>query len=349
MDRFVLYGAGAAGRYTLKHLASKGNNQVVFADTDPSKWGKSINDAPVMSPTAAKILCPDATWVATCISAPARGIRAGIQAMGVKTVPLYEVLECFHGLPPEGAATTVSRLLGDMESGTAFFDQIAFRCNQDYDAQPLPSDCRDIYFPEFIKHRDDERFIDCGAADGDTVKAFMERWEKWDSIIAFEPDRSNYAKLCLITDPEGRGRITELGFAVSDFDGDTTFVASGDYSSHLGDGQNKVRVTTLDQMCGKTSPTYIKMDIEGAELEALWGARRILREHAPVLAICAYHTSDHLWQIPLLIHALNPDYKLYLRRYAEGAWELVWYAVPPDRFVVPVPANHESYSDNHTG
>ena len=75
----------------------------------------------------------------------------------------------------------------------------------------------------------------------------------------------------------------------------------------------------------------VKMDIEGSELEALWGARRILKEHSPVLAVCAYHTSDHLWQIPLLIHAIQPDYRLFLRRYAEGAFELVWYAVPPER------------------
>jgi hypothetical protein len=73
------------------------------------------------------------------------------------------------------------------------------------------------------------------------------------------------------------------------------------------------------------------MDIEGAELEALWGARRILEENSPVLAICAYHTSDHLWQIPLLIHAIQPDYRLFFRRYAEGAFEIVWYAVPPER------------------
>ena len=73
------------------------------------------------------------------------------------------------------------------------------------------------------------------------------------------------------------------------------------------------------------------MDIEGAELEALWGARKLLKQHSPVLAICAYHTSDHLWQIPLLIHAINPTYKLFFRRYAEGAFELVWYAVPPER------------------
>ena len=99
----------------------------------------------------------------------------------------------------------------------------------------------------------------------------------------------------------------------------------------------------------RNPPTYIKMDIEGAELEALWGARRILKEHSPVLAICAYHTSDHLWQIPLLIHAIQPDYKLYLRRYAEGAFELVWYAVPPDRVKSRIPLAHESYSDNHEG
>jgi len=98
----------------------------------------------------------------------------------------------------------------------------------------------------------------------------------------------------------------------------------------LGDN---VTCTKLDNVLMEP-PTYIKMDIEGAELEALWGARKLLKEHKPVLAICAYHTSDHLWEIPLLIHAIQPDYKLHLRRYAEGAWELVWYAIPAERVIL---------------
>jgi hypothetical protein len=80
-------------------------------------------------------------------------------------------------------------------------------------------------------------------------------------------------------------------------------------------------------------PTYIKMDIEGAEPEAIEGAARTLSEHAPVLAVCLYHRCDHLWRIPLLIKKLAPDYNIFIRRYAEECWELVCYAVLASRLI----------------
>ena len=92
-----------------------------------------------------------------------------------------------------------------------------------------------------------------------------------------------------------------------------------------------MKVYSLDNVLHPPWPTFIKMDIEGSEPAALWGARRILKEHKPVLAICAYHEAEHLWTLPLLIHALQPEYKLFLRRYAEYAFELIWYAVPMER------------------
>jgi hypothetical protein len=111
-----------------------------------------------------------------------------------------------------------------------------------------------------------------------------------------------------------------------------TFTALGDQTSRLSkNGSVTVPLFKLDTLLKDERPTFIKMDIEGAELEALWGAREIIRKHSPVLAICAYHESDHLWQIPLLIHSINPDLNLYLRRYLEATWELIWYAVPKGR------------------
>ena len=73
------------------------------------------------------------------------------------------------------------------------------------------------------------------------------------------------------------------------------------------------------------------MDIEGAEPDAIAGGAKLIAEQKPVIVTCLYHRSEHLWQIPLLIHAIAPDYKLYLRRYAEENWETVCYAVPPHR------------------
>jgi FkbM family methyltransferase len=355
----ILFGAGAAGRYALKYMREQGEDILCFADNDPVKAGSILEGTAVLSPQLAAKNNPDATWIACAISRPAATeIRAEIAAMGVKTKPLWECIPVCHGLPSDDARSVIASICGDADSILVMNDQCIFRRNPDYDEQISPSPISELYFPEFIKRLDDEVFIDCGAADGDTVKDFIKRWPKFKSIVAFEPDHENYAKLCEVHDPEGKGRITRVGMAVSDLDGEVDFTANGDYSSHLswvesrdasGGSEKRVRVTTLDKMVGSVVPTYIKADVEGSELELLWGARKLLKEHSPALAICAYHTSDHLWEIPLVIHAINPDYKLYFRRYAEGAFEIVWYAVPQDRVQISTAWSEHSIGDNHVG
>jgi FkbM family methyltransferase len=335
-DQFILFGAGSGGRYVLKHLASKSIFPVCFADNDQKKWLGTQDGVLIMDPEQARIAYPDAVWVACALKRPgAKEIREQIAAMGVRSKPLWECLPVCHGVPPETAKATVANICYDLPSKLEFYDQISFRNSPNYGGQLLPSDVNDIYFPEFISHRDDEHFIDCGAADGDTVQAFKERWKSFRQITAFEPDPFNLTKLRKATWADDR--VLRFDKAISDHKHEEFFTASGDYSSHLGGGSGELRVGCwrLDDiyLSDVVAPTFIKMDIEGSELEALWGARKVLKKHSPVLAICAYHTSDHLWQIPLLIHAIQPDYKLFLRRYAEGALELVWYAVPPERVI----------------
>jgi len=340
-QKIVLYGAGACGGYVLRHLRAKGIEPLAIVDSDSSKWGTTMSKSTmrdgiegieIISPDVAKVLYLDAEWVACAISRPAAPeIRAQLKAMGGKTKPLWEVLPVCHGLPPKGTQKTIADLLDDEQSLLEWCRQYEFRKNPDYDAQLPPSDIKEIYFPDFITHRDDEHFLDAGGGDGDTIKAFIERWTNYSQITAFEPDEENMAKLRESTSTNSR--VLRFDKALSDHMHEEFFTANGDYSSHLGEGQHRIQCWKLDDIYAESSrpPTYIKMDIESAEPEALWGARRILAEHKPVLAICAYHKSEHLWSIPLLIHALQPEYSLRLRRYAEGAFELVWYAVPPER------------------
>jgi len=75
------------------------------------------------------------------------------------------------------------------------------------------------------------------------------------------------------------------------------------------------------------------MDIEGAELDALKGARQLIAEHRPVLAICAYHLQSHLWQVPLLIQSISDSYRFFLRQQASDGWDLVCYAIPVERLL----------------
>jgi len=78
---------------------------------------------------------------------------------------------------------------------------------------------------------------------------------------------------------------------------------------------------------GDEKATFIKMDIEGSELEALKGAQNQIKVNKPKLAICVYHKETDLITIPQFILSLNPDYKLYLRHYGNFSTELVLYAL----------------------
>lgn len=91
-------------------------------------------------------------------------------------------------------------------------------------------------------------------------------------------------------------------------------------------GEEKVRVYQLDSVI-EEPVTFIKMDIEGSEKEAILGARRIITEYKPKLAICIYHKVEDFWEIPLLIKALNPDYNIYIRNYEDRIDETICYAV----------------------
>lgn len=90
------------------------------------------------------------------------------------------------------------------------------------------------------------------------------------------------------------------------------------FASHIvgeGEGTSCIDCVSLDEIIGVDDVTFIKMDIEGAEIPALKGARKTIIRNKPKLAICIYHKPDDLWEIPELIHSFVPEYKFYIRHY----------------------------------
>lgn len=153
-------------------------------------------------------------------------------------------------------------------------------------------------------------------------------------VVAIEPDPANHQCLeaYLRSLPEGlRERVTPMQLAVGSRKGQISFDATGTAASATGVGGFEVECAPLDEILDDSQPSYIKMDIEGAEADALSGAGRIISAHAPVLAICLYHKQEDLWRLPLLIRSLSDRYRLFLRRYSDDCWEQVCYAVPGDR------------------
>lgn len=188
---------------------------------------------------------------------------------------------------------------------------------------------KDQYFPaDIVNLSEHESFVDIGAFNGDTVKDFIERTQgKFDNIFSFEVAAINFN---LLKDNVGHmpnhDKIKIFNIGIWDSECDITY-SIGNSQSTIGTGEGKGHVVPLDYVLQKEKVTYIKMDIEGAEPHALRGARNLIQTQKPRLAICIYHDFKHLWEIPLYLKELAPEYKIYLRHHTNLEYETVCYAV----------------------
>lgn len=183
--------------------------------------------------------------------------------------------------------------------------------------------------PFLTGHREEhEIFVDGGCYDGENSCTFAE-WagNVQKTIFAFEPDENNFRKCKSVLEkmdhvsyqliPKGLwSSETVLDFCASSNEG-SRFVAGGGTC---------IPVTSLDAVInGKV--TFIKMDIEGAEYEALKGAERLIRKYKPKLAVSIYHKPEDIWELPGLVLSFCPEYTFYLRHYSLSSEETVLYAV----------------------
>ena len=76
--------------------------------------------------------------------------------------------------------------------------------------------------------------------------------------------------------------------------------------------------------------SYIKMDIEGSERQALFGAKKLIRAYRPRLAVCIYHRRWDVIILPLLVLWLFPGYRLTIRQYSASVYETVLLADVPE-------------------
>ena len=101
-------------------------------------------------------------------------------------------------------------------------------------------------------------------------------------------------------------------------------------SSYLTDKEHSnsvVKVSAVDDVMECRDATFIKMDTEGAEMDALEGAVKTIKRNKPKLTICIYHSDEDMLRIAEWIHELVPEYKLYVRHHTKRDHETVLYAV----------------------
>ncbi len=185
--------------------------------------------------------------------------------------------------------------------------------------------CSDTqYFSnDYYSIKDEEVFFDCGAYDGDSVKAFLKfNNNKFKKIIAFEPNKANAKEI----EKLGIEGIEIKNAAVGDYDGTVSFDSECVQGGRIGvDASEKIAIYKIDSFINE-NPTFIKMDIEGAEMAALEGAKKTIQEMKPKLAICIYHRPQDIFEIPFYIRKLNSSYRFKLRKHTRSNYEAVLYA-----------------------
>ncbi len=174
----------------------------------------------------------------------------------------------------------------------------------------------DYYEPDIFPNNKDDIFVDIGAYVGDSIINYIKTYgDDYKKIYAYEisPQSCEIMRQNLknLHDIEIRCK------GVSSEAGEFFMAASSEMSSnHLsvsGDSSSeRVETVALDEDIPEGF-TFLKMDIEGAEYDALRGSEQIIRRCKPKLAVCVYHGYDDLWRIPALIDSYNSGYSFYLR------------------------------------
>ncbi len=345
-SHLVVYGAGKCGRAVAALASRRGIRVEAFLDAN-SQLSGTVNGIPCHLPQSAEARQFAAAGVPVAIaifnySTSILPIISLLRSTGFEQILSYYEIHEKLGAKPDfwltGRAFLQNRkqeilkgfdLFGDDESRKVYHDQIALRLTFDSSLLQQPETCNQYIPLDLPRPKSPMRLIDGGAFTGDTIKFFLERDFKIEALAAFEPDLVNFRSLKDIAEkkldlssevlllPCGLGKSTGLRRFSS---------GEGTGSSLSQDGAEQILVVALDDVAPNFSPTMIKLDIEGAELEALEGASGIIRRYQPSLAICVYHSPEHLWEIPTLIRQLLPNHQLALRYHQLNGFETVAYA-----------------------
>jgi len=180
-------------------------------------------------------------------------------------------------------------------------------------------------YEKLIPLSEDEVIVDLGAYDGDTIREFLSAANgKYRKIYAFEPDAKNFRKLCRKT--EGMSQLELFNIGAWDKKETLFFDVKGGRNSHRSDEGIPIEFDSVDNLI-RDRVTLLKMDIEGAELQALKGAESTIKAYRPKLYVCAYHRNEDMFALPFKIRELCSDYRIFFRQHPYiPAWEANFYA-----------------------
>ena len=339
----ILFGAARMGAIGIDLFQKNKIKVLAVCDNDSSKTDTKMEEVPVIN-IKTLLTFPKATPI-VITSICNDEIYKQLNKLGFKNVWSLTYFASFYSnkfynpswdnpidilLSSKKELVEVFKLYEDNESRKTFLGILKHRLFLDINyINKIKRDLSKEYFDdEVIKLSKEEVFIDGGAFDGDTIKSFIKKTKnKFEKIYSFEPDNTSFNSLNQYVKSLKDKRISIAKKGLGRAKSVVSFFNEGSFGSRISNlGTEKIRIVKLDDELLNKKITLIKLDIEGAEIDALNGAKNLIKRNRPKLAICVYHKPRDLWEIPLLIKKILPEYKLNLRHYGELPYETICYA-----------------------
>ncbi|MBC3909158.1 FkbM family methyltransferase [Undibacterium umbellatum] len=189
-----------------------------------------------------------------------------------------------------------------------------------------------LYFPSTeFSPGDHESFLDVGGFTGDTIKEFHHvKHGAYDKIISLEPGDKNFLELQQTIADQHIPRVTAIKVGAWH---EKTVLRFTTKAMHIDNeisetGASEIQVDTIDAILQQlgSAVSLIKLDINGAEYNALSGARLSINKYRPNIVV-RLHKKEDFYRLPILLKEIAPDMKLYLRQRNYMSMMLILYGI----------------------
>jgi FkbM family methyltransferase len=225
----------------------------------------------------------------------------------------------------------LKNLLDDEQSRELVNQIIKYRIDGFVEDIPKPEPFEDQYLPsELPTPPNSLNMLELGSYKGEDLKRFISRSKEINFAFCLEPDFENYQALVLQVKELNVSNVFPLPIGAWEVTSQLKFASNGQTGAQIDElAENSILVMKLDDLVGSSLINYIKMDIEGAEIQAIEGLKKTIYTQTPHLAISVYHKPADLWEIPFKINQLAPNaYAFFLRVYGHQTFDTVLYCVP---------------------
>ncbi|AUC87641.1 hypothetical protein CW735_05025 [Alteromonas sp. MB-3u-76] len=335
-DTFAVFGTGGCGLEVTKVLTQYGKKISFYIDNDINKHDTNFLDRPVLSIEQAA----EKSIFTLIASYRARDIAAQLSEYKMAYADFSFCVDWDrwkdHFNPrvfdAKSALATGLKFFSD-EDLTMYLSCIRYR--QTLNPLDLQANNIEHYHHPRVSPEAKDVFIDGGSWQGDTLELLKQNIGDID-VHCFEPDSENYDILSALIDQKEYSQATANMLALWSKKHTLKFIASTDTVHTMqarvmdeSDAVSEVLVPadSLDNYVASKSiiPSFFKLDIEGAELEAIEGARETLTHNKPKIALSAYHEPNDIWQIPELVNEINPFYQFYFCHHSQHLFDSVVY------------------------